>query len=100
MSIKKLLISEKLLDKDRLYSFAIRLATESEFEDEVKLGMLVLGFFENDLVRKIIKTLGYHSELTIYAVEASQNFHDYNEFLYNLAQNTCGIWEVGSTYEF
>ena len=96
----KLLISEKLIDKDRLYSFAIRLATESEFEDEVKLGMLVLGFFENDLVRKIIKMLGYHSELTIYAVEASKNFHDYNEFLYDLAQNTCGYGKLAALINF
>ncbi|MDD2433381.1 MAG: HIRAN domain-containing protein, partial [Clostridia bacterium] len=90
----KLYLSEKLIDEKQLYSLGIKLATQSMIEEEVKLGMLILGFFENDIVRQIMKTLGSHSELTLYAVEASKNFRNHNEFLFELLQNTCGFGKL------
>lgn len=90
----KLYLSEKLIDEKQLYSLGIKLATQSRIEEEVKLGMLMLGFFENDIVRQIMKTLGSHSELTLYAVEASKNFRNHNEFLFELLQNTCGFGKL------
>jgi len=92
----RLLLSEKFLDKDKLYSLGMKLATESGIDEEVKLGILILGFFENDLTRQIIKTLGLHSILTIYAAEASKNFSDHNEFLFEIAENTCGYGKLAA----
>lgn len=92
----KLYLSEKLIDEKQLYSLGIKLATQSTMGEEVKLGMLLLGFFENDIVRQIMKTLGFHSELTLYAVEASKNFKNHNEFLFELLQNTCGFGKLAA----
>lgn len=92
----KLHLSEGILDREGLYSLGIKLATESRFVNEVKLGILLLGFFENDLVKQIIKTLGLHSEFTLYAVEAAKNFSNYNQFLFELVQNTLGYGKLAA----
>lgn len=95
----KLYLSENRLDKDKLYSLGMRLATESDQEQEVKLGMLILGFFDNDLVRKILKILGLHSSLTLYALEASKNFvHNQNQFAFELAQHTSGYGKLAALH--
>lgn len=86
-----LYLTEKIIKEKQLYSWGMKLATQSAIAEEVKLGMLILGYFENDLVRQIVKTLGLHSEFTLYAVEASKNFHNQNEFLFELVQNTVGF---------
>ncbi|MGI6588591.1 MAG: HIRAN domain-containing protein [Peptococcia bacterium] len=90
----KLYLAEKLIAEKQLYSLGIKLATQSRIGEEVKLGMLMLGFFENDIVRQIMKTLGSHSELTLYAVEASKNFRNQNAFLFELLQNTRGFGKL------
>ncbi|AHM58087.1 hypothetical protein EAL2_808p05840 (plasmid) [Peptoclostridium acidaminophilum DSM 3953] len=87
----RLLLSEKLIYKKRLYFLGMKLATESGIDEEVKLGILILGFFKNDLTRQIIKILGLNSTLTIYAVETSKNFPDHNEFLFELAKKNLGV---------
>lgn len=94
----KLLISENLINVNELYSFGLKLATQSESEDEVKLGMIILGYFGNDLVRQILKTLGLHSSLTLYALEASKNFENSNQFVFELAKNTCGYGKLIALY--
>lgn len=94
----KLCLSEKIIDENKLYSFAINLATSSEKDEEVKLGMLILGFFENDITIQILKVLGMHSALTIYALEASRNFHCSNQFAFELAENTAGFGRLASLY--
>lgn len=92
----KLLLSEGLLDRDKLYTFGLRLATGSSHEENVKLGILILGFFDNDTVRKIIRTLGYHSVFTIYAIEAADNFLDCNEFVFHIARHTNGYGKLAA----
>lgn len=77
----KLMISEGLLDKEKLYSFGMSLATKSVYKQEVQLGIILISFNENDLTKKIVKTLGLHSSFTFYAIEAAENFTDYNQFL-------------------
>ena len=42
----KLHLSEGILDREGLYSLGIKLATESRFVNEVKLGILLLGFLK------------------------------------------------------
>lgn len=90
----KLLIAEKLLNDDELYAFGMRLATQSVYDEEVKLGILILGFFDNDIARQVITVLGLHSVLTMFAVKASENFVDNNEFLFYLLQNTVGYGKM------
>ena len=94
----KLYISEKLIDAKSLYSFGIKLTTQGELEEEVKLGMLILGAFENDLVRQILRTLGLHSTFTLYALIASSNFNNQNQFIYELAKGTCGYGKLISIH--
>lgn len=92
----ELLLSERLIDETLLYTFAIKLATESQSVKEVKLGILILRFYENDFTRKIIKVLGFHSEFTLYAIEAVENFRDYNQFLFTFVQNTTGFGKLAA----
>ncbi|MGE5627023.1 MAG: HIRAN domain-containing protein [Solirubrobacterales bacterium] len=94
----KLCLSEKIIDKMQLYEFGIKLATNSENEEEVKLGMIILGFYENDITTQILKVLGLHSSLTIYALEASKNHMNSNEFAFELARNTSGYGKLASLY--
>lgn len=94
----KLCLSEKVIDKKLLYEFGIKLATNSENEEEVKLGMIILGFYENDITTQILKVLGLHSSLTIYALEASKNHINSNEFAFELAKNTSGYGKLASLY--
>lgn len=96
----RLMISERLINKEKLYSFGINLATKSENEQEVQLGIILISFNENDLTKKIVKTLGLHSSFTFYAVEAAENFSDYNQFLYELLKHTCGYGKLFTLHMF
>jgi len=90
----RLYLEEQLVDNKELYSFGIQLATTSSKEADVKLGMVILGQFENDVVTRILRTLGLHSSLTLYAVEASRFFRSKNRFIFDLAKHTWGFGKV------
>ena len=96
----RLLIAEKLIDDTQLYEFGLMLATQRINEEEVKLGILILGFYENDITRRIITVLGLHSALTIAAVQAAEQFTGCNEFLFYLLQNTCGYGKLFALQHF
>ncbi len=95
----KLLLSEGLVDAQQLYAFGMKLATESEIDTAVKLGMIILSHFENDVTARVLRTLGLHSSLTLYAIEASRNFRKRNQFVYDLAKNTCGYGKLISLHD-
>lgn len=90
----KLLLGEGLIEAEQLYALGIQLATASDIDAAVKLGMLILGLFENDVTARILRTLGLHSALTLYAVEASRNFRNQNQFVFDLAKNTLGYGKL------
>ncbi len=96
----KLCLSEGLIDARSTYQFGISLAAQSKKVEEVKLGMLLLGFFENDFSKQILKTLGLHSEFTLYALEAAKNFKKSNKFIFDLVQNTLGYGKLIALYLF
>lgn len=96
----KLMISEGLLNKEAIYSLGMQLATESKNTEEVQLGIILMSFYENDVTKKIIKTLGLHSSFTYYAIEAAENFIDYNQFLYELVQHTSGYGKLFALHMF
>lgn len=90
----RLLLSEGEMDGELLYPIGLQLATGGHTVGEVKLGILILGYFQNDLSRQIIRTLGLHSDFTIFAIAASDNFKDHNSFIFDLAKNTCGYGKL------
>lgn len=85
---------EEILDKERLYSLAIYLTTESKNINEVKLGIIILGLYENDITRQIIKTLGFHSEFTLYAIEATKEFRCCNSIILEFFRGTEGYGKL------
>ncbi len=89
-----LYISEKLINNEKLYQFGLYLATETRSVSEVKLGILILGFFDNDISRKLLWTLGLHSEFTLYMMAAIKKFKHYNSLIYRVAKNTCGYGKL------
>lgn len=94
--LKKLKIKflEGVINKERLYTLGIHLATESSEINKVKLGILILSLYENDITRQIIKTLGYHSEFTLYALEASKDFVKCNTLVYEFFKGTDGYGKL------
>ncbi|NLJ41514.1 MAG: hypothetical protein GX352_07900, partial [Clostridiales bacterium] len=92
----RLMLREGKMDEKALYPIGLELATKGHTGEEVKLGMLILGHFKNDLARRILRTLGLHSEFTLFAIEASKNFKDHNSFVFYLAKNTTGYGKLAS----
>lgn len=84
----KLLLDEGIIVPGQLYAFGMQLATNSNVVGAVKLGMIILGYFENDVSTRILRTLGLHNGLTLYAIEASRNFRKRNQFTFDLVRNT------------
>lgn len=93
-------IEEEFFKIDEIYNFAIKLATQSIYDDLVKLGIIILGNFENDYSKRVLLTLGYHSEFTLYVLEAINRFSDYNSIVYNLLKNTDGYGRLCSLIKF
>lgn len=93
-----LFISESLVDEEKLYKFAFYLATGSRSIAEVKLGILMLGLFQNEITENVIKKLGLYSEYTLYSIETTINWKNRNSFIFELAKNTSGYGKVISTY--
>lgn len=94
----RILLQEGQLDSGRLYRLGLKLAKEHLFSDEVKLGMLILGLFENDIVRSILRTLSLHSEFTLYGIEAVQLWPDGNRIIADFARNTTGYGRLAAIH--
>jgi hypothetical protein len=82
------------LDPVQLYAWGMQLATEDSRPEAVKLGMLILGQYENDVTRSVLRTLGLHSDYTLYAVEATALWSEGHTFLFDLARNTVGYGKL------
>lgn len=91
--VKSYLDAEEI-DSDALYSLGLNFAMESHDYELVSLGILILGFFENDFSSKILKVLGYHSIFTSYTIEAYKYFEDTNELIFDLAKNTLSFGKI------
>lgn len=87
-------------DLDEIYNFGIRLATQSIYDSLVKLGILILGNFENDYTKKVMMTLGYHSEFTMYVLEATYRFSDYYSISEELLKNTDGYGKLCAAIKY
>ena len=95
----RVLIEHQTFNEKELHTFAMDLVRKSLHIEEVKLGIIILGFFPNDLTQQIFKTLGYHSDFTIYVAESLR--HSYflqNEFIFDLAQHTVGYGKLAALF--
>ncbi|MDO5708147.1 MAG: hypothetical protein Q4P31_05900 [Andreesenia angusta] len=81
-------LNSNSLDRNYIYEIALDMSMNSIDYELTALGIILLGYFDNDFSRKIIETLGYHSMFTAYAVDAYKNFKDYNDLLLNLCKHT------------
>lgn len=93
-------IEEGYFDKEKIYNFGLKLATKSINIENTKLGIIILGNFENDFSNRIIATLGYHSEFTLYAVEVFRKYDNRNKRTYDLVKNTDGYGKLISIMNF
>lgn len=87
----RLFVTTNPFDSDAIYSLGYRWATESSHDQLVCIGMLILGNFENDIVKNVLRVLGYHNALTTFAIFASAPFYNRNAFLFDLLKNTTGF---------
>lgn len=85
-----LLLQEELVPSDLLYAFGLRLVTGATDAEAVKLGMLLLASFTNDMTEQLLRALGLHSEFTFFALFAARRLPAPNRFAFYLARNTCG----------
>lgn len=82
------------IDSESLYNLGLNFAMESHDYELVSLGILILGFFENDFSSKILKVLGYHSIFTSYVIEAYRYFRNTNDLVFDLAKNTLSFGKI------
>lgn len=87
-------VKEDLIDKKKLYKAAIKFATESGNSEEIKVGIIMLAFFQNKEALSILQVLGTHSEYTLYVITALKRFDYYNSIIFKLAQKTYGYGKI------
>lgn len=92
----KLLLQEGLVEKGKLYLLGLRLTSQREKSEEVKLGILILGFFENNEVKHLFADLGRLGRFTLYVLEAAKDFHNFNSFVFELAKHTSGYGKIAA----
>ncbi len=75
-------------DRKSVYNMGLSLAMNSIDYELTALGILILGFYNNDFSKKVIRVLGLHSMFTSYAIEAYRNFPNCNDLIFDLVKNT------------
>lgn len=95
----RVLIEHQTYDQTALHRFGMDLVRNSEHPEEVKMGIIILGFFPHDLTQQIFKILGYHSDFTIYVAESLRHSHyEQNQFIFDLAQHTDGYGKLAALF--
>ena len=85
--------------REKLYHVGLRLARGSKHLEEVKLGIMIIGFFPYDTSRQVLRTLGYHSDFTMFVLESVQYaFPQQNQFIFELAKNTVGYGKLAAMF--
>lgn len=95
----RVLIEHDKLDVQELQNLGMRLTRNSHHLEEVKLGIMLLGFSLNDLTQKILRIVGYHSDFTIYVAESIKNSSlKENSFIFELLQHTDGYGKLAALF--
>jgi hypothetical protein len=85
------ILTEPRINLDRLYELAYSFATESQDREPVKMGISILGLFDQPANSEFLMTLGRHEEFTLYSAIAIGNLSgDDESMLWKLAQNVRG----------
>ena len=85
--------------RERLFHLGMRLARSGTDPEQVKLGIILLGFFPYDTTKQIMRVLGYHSEYTLYVLESIQYvFPMQNNFIFELAKHTVGYGKLAAMF--
>lgn len=83
-----------------LHKLGMDLVRHSHQADVVKLGIILLGLYPDDITLKIFKVLGYHSEFTIYVSESiSHEYFHQNELLFDLVKHTTGYGRLAALFQ-
>ncbi len=84
--------NSKTLNLDNVFRFGVRLMTESDQREEVKIGMMLLEPFNepNDALKDAIRTLALSDEFTLFAAFHMKEWQNGNEELFRLAQKVHG----------
>ncbi len=94
----KLYANEHLVDAKRLYSFGMALTTESETVEMIKVGILIIGHYENDIARHALLKLGHYGAFTLYVLEVSKGMKQFNSFTFQLAKRTGGFGKMAALH--
>ncbi len=94
----RLLLDAGALDGDALFRFGAKLAREGASIPEVMLGMLLLAPFDNDISRRLVRTLALHGDLARSGAEAARGWRDGNRLLYELARSAAGYGKLTALY--
>lgn len=92
----KLLLQEDPIMKDKFYRLGFFLTDQREKTEEVKLGILLLGFYDNEKVKRLFCKLGSLGEYTLYVLEAAKDFAGFNSFVFELVKHTVGYGKMAA----
>ncbi len=88
------------VDTNDLFALGMKLTRESDYVEEVKLGILILGLFEGDIPWFTLRTLGLHSEFTLYVILATRHQSNANFIAFEMARFTKGFGKMAAMIEF
>lgn len=92
------LLDSGAFPKEQLYQYGLMLAKDRSLNEEVKLGIYILGLFKNDITTSVLRTLGLHSEFTLPTLTAMHNWPESNDIAFDFARNTTGYGRLASVF--
>lgn len=94
----KLLVSEEIWVREKVYRFALKLLADPENAERIKLGILMLGTCEEERVIDPFQKLGKIPSYTLYVLEASRNFSHAQAFVWELAKGLNGYAKMATLH--
>ncbi|BBF41834.1 hypothetical protein lbkm_0514 [Lachnospiraceae bacterium KM106-2] len=96
----RMYIENEQLDSEELYRIGVVFAMKSKNYEVVKLGIIILGQYDDSVAKNLIRILGLHSEFTQIALESSKYFVDRNGFAFDLLCSTSGYGKLSALNAF
>lgn len=88
------LIREAILLPKEMAEIGYRLIEQGEDNNEIKVGITLLGLSQIEEYREVLETIALHSEFTFYVIMSMKNWDYYNSFIFNLAKKTKNIGKL------
>ncbi|BDR72264.1 restriction endonuclease [Clostridium tetani] len=86
--ILEMQIKESLLSRKKVIEVGKKFVTESNDNEQIKLGITLLGLSADIQTKTILETIALHNEFTFYVVVSMKHWNYYNSFVFELAQKT------------